>query len=51
MNSIEKNTCHSWDGLLAHLLITAVLIWSLFLELVKRLAERLAVLERTGLNV
>lgn len=51
MNSIEKNTCHSRDVLLAHLLITAVLIWSLFLELVKRLAERLAVLERTGLNV
>lgn len=51
MNSIEKSTCHSRDVLLAHLLITAVLIWSLFLELVKRLAERLSVLEKTGLNI
>lgn len=51
MNSIEKNTRHSRDVLLAHLLITAVLIWSLFLELVKRLAEILSVLERTGLNI
>lgn len=44
MNSIERNTYHSCDVLLAHLLITAVLVsWSLFLELVERLAERLSV--------
>lgn len=44
MNSIERNTYHSHDVLLAHLLITAVLVsWSLFLELVKRLTERLSV--------
>lgn len=43
-NSIERNTYHSHDVLLAHLLITAVLVsWSFFLKLVKRLAERLSV--------
>lgn len=35
MKSIERNVCHSPDVLLAHFLITAVLVsWSLFLELV-----------------
>lgn len=44
VNSIEGNTYHSHDVLLEDLLITAVLVsWSLFLELVKRLAERLSV--------
>lgn len=52
VNSIEGNTYHSHDVLLEEdLLITAVLVsWSLFLELVKRLAERLSVLEKTGLG-
>lgn len=45
VNSIEGNTYHSHDVLLEEdLLITALLVsWSLFLELVKRLAERLSV--------
>lgn len=51
MNSIERNTYHSCDVLLAHLLITAVVSWSLFMELVQRLAKRLSVLEKTGLTI
>lgn len=35
VKSIERNVCRSPDVLLAHFLITAVLVsWSLFLELV-----------------
>lgn len=53
MNSIDRDSYHSHDVLLAHLLITAVLVsWSFFLEPVKGLRKDcLSVLERTGLAV